>query len=93
MDYKGMLDDEIKLLAHRMRSMGNKTIPFFEQALNEDPKLLIVAWVQISAAVYAMFEGLGQFDTWPGNIVYFTRGQRKRKADTDSGKIMRLYNR
>jgi hypothetical protein len=89
-DCKRMLDDEMKMLAHHERKMGNKAIPIFQQAVNEDPELFTEARTQITAAVYAMREAIVRFDTGLGNISYFASGQGKRKADTDGGKRKRV---
>jgi hypothetical protein len=89
-DCKRMMDDETKMLAHHERKMGNKAVPIFQQAVNEDPELFIEARAQITAAVYAMREAIVRFDTRLGNISYFASGQGKRKADTDGGKRKRV---
>jgi len=89
-DCKRMLDDETKMLAHHERKMGNKAVPIFQQEVNEDPELFIEARAQVTAAVYAMHEGIVRFDTRLGNISYFARGQGKRKADTEGGKRKRV---
>jgi hypothetical protein len=70
--------------------MGNKAVPIFQQAVNEDPELFTEARPQITAAVYAMREAIVRFDTRLGNIWYFASGQGKRKADTDGGKRKRV---
>ena len=89
-DCKRMLDDETKMLAHHERKMGNKAVPIFQQAVNEDPELFIEARAQITAAVYAMREAIVRFDTRLGNISYFASGQGKRKADKEGGKRKRV---
>jgi len=89
-DCKRMMDDETKMLAHHERKMGNKAVPIFQQAVNEDPELFTEARSQITAAVYAMCEAIVRFDTRLGNISYFASGQGKRKADTDGGKRKRV---
>jgi len=86
LDRNRMLDDETNMLAHHKRTIGNKAIPFFQQALNEDPELFTEAWAQITAAVYAMRKAIVRFDTCLGNISYFAIAKRKKKADTDGGK-------
>ena len=85
-----MLDNETKMLAHHERKMGNKAVPIFQQAVNEDPELFTEARAQVTAAVYAMREAIVRFDTRLGNISYFASGQGKRKADTDGGKRKRV---
>jgi hypothetical protein len=89
-DCKRMLDDEMKMLAHHVRKLGNKAIPIFQQAVNNDPELFTEARAQITAAVYAMCEVIVRVDTWLGNIAQFASGQGKRKADTDGGKRKRV---
>jgi len=89
-DCKRMMDDETKMLAHHERKMGNKAVPIFQQAVNEDPELFTEARSQITAAVYAMCEAIVRFYTRLGNISYFASGQGKRKADTDGGKRKRV---
>jgi len=53
-DCMRMLDDETKMLAHHVRKMGNKAVPIFQQAVNEDPELFVEARVQITAAMYML---------------------------------------
>jgi hypothetical protein len=89
-DCKRMMDDETKMLAHHERTMANKAVPIFQQAVNEAPKLFTEARTHITAGVYAMREAIVEFDTRLGNILYFACGQGKRKADTDCGKRKRV---
>jgi len=53
---KRILHDEMKMLAHHKRKIGNKAIPIFQQAVNEDSELFMEAWAQIALAIYAMSE-------------------------------------
>jgi hypothetical protein len=89
-DCKRIMDNETKMLAHHERKMGNKAVPIFQQAVNEDPKLLTDVQGQITAAVYMMREAIVPFDTQLGNISYFASGQEKRQADPDCGKRKRV---
>jgi len=73
-DWKRIMDDETKMLAHHNRKIGNKAIPIFQQAVNQDPELFTEARAQITAAVYAMREVIVRFDTRLGNISYFASG-------------------
>jgi hypothetical protein len=41
------------MVPHHERNMGNKAVPIFQQAVNEDPKLLIDSWAQITVTMYA----------------------------------------
>jgi hypothetical protein len=50
-DFKKMLDNITKILAHYNRIMGNKAIPMFQHAVNEDAELFTEMWEQISAAI------------------------------------------
>jgi hypothetical protein len=85
-DCNRMLDNETKVLAHHVRTMGNKAVPIFQQAVNEDPELFTEARAQITAAVYAIREAIVRVDTQLGNISYFASGQGKWKPDSDSCK-------
>jgi len=49
-----MMDYETKMLAHHKRKMGNKAVPIFQQAVNENPELFTEARAQNTAAMYAM---------------------------------------
>jgi len=91
LDCMRMMDDEMKILAHHERTMGNKAVPIFQQGVNEDPELFTEARAQIKAAVYAMREAIVRFHTRLGNLPYFTSGQGKKKADTDGGKRTRVH--
>jgi hypothetical protein len=42
-DCKRMMDDEMKMLAHHERKMGNKAVPIFQRAVNKDPELFTEA--------------------------------------------------
>jgi len=70
--------------------MGNKAVPIFQQAVNEDPELVTEARAQITAGVYAMREAIVRFDTRLRHISYFASGQGKRKADTEGGQTKRV---
>jgi hypothetical protein len=59
----------MKMLAHHQSNIGNKVIPIFQQAINEDPELGIQARQQIPAAIYMMDEATVSFDTWLSNIL------------------------
>jgi len=85
-DCKRMLDDEIKMLAHHGRNMGNKAIHIFQQAVNSDPELFVETQAQVTAALYAMREAMVRFNTRLGNISFFASCQGKRKADTEGGR-------
>jgi hypothetical protein len=89
-DYKRMMVDEMKMLAHHERNMGNKAIPIFQQAVNEDPELFTGARAQCIATMYTMCEAIVRFNTRLGNISYFASGQGKWKADRDCGKRKRV---
>lgn len=89
-DCKRMLNDETKTLETHQSPMRNKAILIFQQAVNEDPKLLIEAQVQIPRAVYVMNEVKVRFDTRLGNISSFTSSHRKGMADTESGRSKRV---
>lgn len=78
-----MLDDDTQMLADKERRYGNTAVPIFLQAVHDDPKLLIEARVQITAAVDAICETIIRFDIPLGNVSYFTRRQRKRKTVTE----------
>jgi hypothetical protein len=79
-DCKRMLDDEMKMLIHHERKMGNKAVPTFQQALHEDPELFIEARATLTAALYGIREAIFRFDTRLGNISYFTCGQEKKEG-------------
>jgi len=53
-----MLNDEMKMLAHHERKMGNQAIPIIQRAVNEDPELYIEAQAWVTAALYAMCEAI-----------------------------------
>ena len=89
-DCKRMLDDETKMLAHHERKMGNKALPIFPQAVNEEPELFSEGWADNTTALYAMPEAIVRSDTRLGNISYFPSGQGKRMTDTDGGKRKRV---
>jgi len=55
---KRMMEDETMMLAHHERTVGNKAVPMFQQAVHEDPELFTETRVQITAAVYAMCEAI-----------------------------------
>jgi hypothetical protein len=83
-DFKRMLDDESKMLAHYNRILGNKAIPMFQYAVMDNAELFTELWEQISAAIYTMCEAIVPFNTWLANISDFGSGQCKRMADTNS---------
>jgi len=85
-----MLDDKTKMFSHHVRKIGNKAVPMFQQAVNEDPELLAEARAQITAAVYAMRGAIVRVDTRLGNISYFATGHGKWKVDTDGGNRKRV---
>lgn len=61
-DCKRMFDNMTMILAHNERFIGNKSMPLFQQARNEDPELWTLAWSHITAAIYAMQEPIVPFD-------------------------------
>jgi hypothetical protein len=85
-DCKRMMADNMKMLAHHERKLGNKPVPICQQAVNEDPELFTEAREQVTAAMYEMPDAIVLSETRHGNILYFGSGQGKRKADTDRGK-------
>jgi len=89
-DCKRMVDNETKMLAHHTRKMGNKAVPIFQQAVNDDRDLLIEARPQVTAALYAMREAIVRFYTRLGIISSVTSSQRRRKADTEGSRRKRV---
>jgi len=85
-DWERMFDDVMRMIAHHGRNMGNKAVPFFQQAVNEDPKLCIEAGPQVTAGLSGMCEAIVRFDTRLGNISFFTSGEGKRNAGKDVGR-------
>jgi hypothetical protein len=71
-----MLHDKMKTLVFHERYMVNNAVPLIPQAVNENPKLFIEARAHITAARYTILKAIVRFDTWPGNILYFTNSQR-----------------
>ena len=88
---KRMIDDEMTMSAHYLRNMGYKAVPNIQQAVDEDSKLIIDIWGNITAAMYAMHKAIVQFDTLLGNIFYFSTSQRKRKVDKEDGRGRRVH--
>jgi len=78
------------MLAQHLRTMVNKAVPIFQQAVNKNPQLYIEACAQVAAAMYAMREVIVQFHLRPGNISYFPSGQTNRKADKEGGRRNRV---
>jgi hypothetical protein len=86
-----MFDAETSLMAHNLRIIGNKGVPIFQKAVDEDTRLLIQAWTQITASMYPMYEVIIQFDSRLGNIVYLASGQGKSKAETEGGRSKQVH--
>jgi len=68
LDSKRVLDDEMMMFAHHERKMGSKAILFIQQAVNEDPELVIEARPQITMPMYAMCRVIVRFATRLRNI-------------------------
>lgn len=83
---KRILHDKMKMLTHRPRTMGIQAVNLIQQAVKEDSEVFIEAQAQIPAAVYMIHKAIVQFDTWLGNLLYFTSGEGKRNADTEGSK-------
>lgn len=63
-------------------------VPIFRQAVNEDPKLLIEAWANVTAALYTTRVAVVRLDTRLCNLSYFASGNGKRKVDMEGSRRM-----
>ena len=89
-NYKRMLNNEMKILAHYKRTKGNKVIPILQQAENEDRELYTKARAQLTAAMSMIIELIVHSHTQCCKISHLARGHGNRKSYTESRRIKQI---